>query len=696
MNNFERFSDKFRNLNIPQSEIKRKYRIKQEEDIILEALGQRIQGTTNVPNVVGGGGNYSIVTFSNSLFAMIYEKGETTYSYYVYNYDDSSINGPFHTNISIENYPLNYSEQYITTKNGYCHKFYNPGTDDYLILFISANGIIIKTITGNAGDITVENVDGKYIVAWDYHIGTVWLFDGVKVVTDKTTFTDVDQFGISWDWDGTSLDGILMESFKTEENGDAYKKLYLANIDGFKEIYSIFIENATNLQYYFYISAFSNRYLIKKYDSNTNSYIGFTIIDSTGEVLEEENFPPDIYNHFNYGFFGHGKIFIMLHNYLDNDVDYEIYVFDDTTDTLLYTSVNRLNYPNFNIIYDTRYANSFSDYVFSENILFNFYNTTGNNNLGFTEVDYSKFITFFEGAEDFIEYDYANNEAKLIDLNIYHTNNTYFIPYDNAGTYTLLTLGSEGNDTFTTLTSSGDQNSLNFVRNGDRIMFSHFNTNLNKSFIYMINSDASDFILLDEEISSFSYYRAFDSFVIYDTTNSLAWYFISTSTEWVSTVYYGDLNYETTTNYTTEDNLSNGILLLNETQTGTVNTTIYSKTGVNNFVMGIPGYEQLKIGNNIFALWFYDSNRSNKITIQLYNIDGILLQTVETNDENSNSFIVADNRVYVSTFMKYFEEDIYYVYNWYHLTPERVTTVTKILPDTDNLSITTNDWVWGF
>lgn len=63
MNNFERFSDKFRNLNIPQSEIKRKYRIKQEEDIILEALGQRIQGTTNVPNVVGGGGNYSIVTY---------------------------------------------------------------------------------------------------------------------------------------------------------------------------------------------------------------------------------------------------------------------------------------------------------------------------------------------------------------------------------------------------------------------------------------------------------------------------------------------------------------------------------------------------------------------------------------------------------------------------------------------------------
>jgi len=62
-----------------------------------------------------------------------------------------------------------------------------------------------------------------------------------------------------------------------------------------------------------------------------------------------------------------------------------------------------------------------------------------------------------------------------------------------------------------------------------------------------------------------------------------------------------------------------------------------------------------------------------------------------------SSFDVVANRVYLSTYTKYFDAElsqIYYVYNFHHITTSKKTTITKTLPDTANLYFVINDWLW--
>lgn len=678
---FEQFSDKHKNLNLERKELERKWRLKLEEEMLLEAISQKSKGSANAPGVGGGGGNDTSVS---SQLMMIYEKDASTYTYYVYNYNTNSINGPHDSGISVEDYPMDYSGQYLINNGGYCHRFYNPGNNDYILLFIGATGNIIDTITGNTVDLSVNTYDGRYIVAWDYDEQIIWIFDGNKVTTDTTTFANVGSYGSSSNWNSTSSDGFLMESTTEEESGDIIKKLYLGTINGITEIYSVTIPSGSGILYNFYGSSFSDKYIIQKY--NTVFLLGFTVIDSTGAVIQDVVLGNEIYRNMQLQRFGTNKFYAIFYDDTNAEIDYEIYVYDGTNNSLLHkTLVYGNSYTNIYMVYDVRNVWNFSDYNFSENVMFTFYNSTGTT-YGLTEVDYCKLIGFFEGESDFVEYDFADEETKYIGFTSIKTSETFLLPSDEAGQFSFLVFNKNSTTSFATPTSSGDQESINDTSAGSKCFLRYLDINSGFYYFYMVSTDGSEFVLLDEEILERSTTLEFDTVIVRDTANELAWYFNSISTNWTSTDYF--FNYNLPTSYSNNTYLSNGTIIGYSVS----GTKIYTRTSVVD--VSLNNYENLDLGKDIFALWYYDSERENKITLKLYNYAGTLLQTLETEDEDMNDFNVVANRVYFSTYTKYFDGDVYYIKNFHHITASKKTTITKTLPDTTNLYYIINDWVW--
>lgn len=925
---FEQFSDKHKNLNLQRDEIIRKWRILQEEEeqrMLFEAASKRLQGQAPTPPPFAA--QPPVTTGVSSQLMMIYERGATTYTYYVFDYDNNSIVGPTDTGISIEDYPLNDSSQYIINGGGYCHRFYNPGNNDFILLFIGATGNIIETIIGNTGDLSVYTLDGRYIVAWDYDLQTIWIFDGNKVTTDTTTFADVDYYAISSNWNNTTSEGFLMESSTEEESGDVIKKLYLGTIDGFTEIYSATIPSGSNLFFDFYGSSFSDKCVVKKY--NNDFYLGFTIIDSTGSIIQDITLDDEIYRTMDLQRFGTNKFYAIFYDGTDVDIDYEIYVYDGTNNNLLHKTLEYgTSYTNKNSYYDVRSISNFSDYNFSENLMFAFYHPTGYQGYNLDEVDYCKLIGFFEGESDFVEYDFADNETKYIRFIEIKTTELFLLPYDEVGSFSFLIFNKNGTSSFATPTSSGDQDQYSIVGTsvGTKCFLRYDDISSSVTKFYMVSTDGSQFILLDEEISSWSTSIEFDTVIVRDNTNQLAWYFNSLSTNWTNTDYF--LNYNTPTSYSNDTNLSNGnivafssnrlyyfndmgestyiydggddmyddanylntdlgtgipythtqmnldndsneaklsdfimdgeivsgdgtnfgvgssyftnlypglfvmmadsiditefyidgdigadgggdygsltytptgyegtykayikkiwnandptinhIFIVNTDGTGITHdpndntyddynsisgigdvstlhyllfakadgtettetefqnvinsylnivddktitnaladlntnyatitdnlppqdnlgdSAIYTRTNVTNLTLS--SYQDLDCGKDIFALWYYDSERDNKITLKLYNYSGTLLQTLETEDYDVNEFDVVANRVYFQTYTKYFDPEvgqIYFIKNFHHITTSNKTTITKTLPDENNLYYAINDWVW--
>lgn len=553
--NFERYSDKHRNLKISRAEIERKFKLKLEEEMILEAMGQKAKGSANAPGV-GGGGNVSSL---QSQLVVIKEREATTYTYYVFNYTDGTINGPHDTGIAVADYQFTNSEQIPVNKKGYCHKFYNNSTNDFALLFINATGEIIETITGNTGDLSVNVLDGKYIVAWDYDLFTMWIFDGEKVYTDSTTVVGVDGYGIIGNWDRTNTDGFFLYSYTDAGGGQNTTKFYQWKSSSFSEVYSITHDFNIDLQLHSWAEA--NKLFIRKYDNDTSSYIGFIVIDSLGSVLQNIELDNSTYTDVNFDRFGSDKMFLILYNSGDVNVDYKIFAYDAGEDQLIETTIDRATYTNISTYSEAKGQAIFYDYIIPENCYMAFYHPTGNSGFGMTEYDYFKFVGFFEGESDFVIADFADNETKYANLSSHLTNSVFLLPTEDGGDFSLLKFDSTGiltNHTFTGINAGDASGAITSQRLGDRLFFGFLNDDNSFYYIYMINSDATEYFYLDAEIENYSYTYEYDTIVVRDNTNELAWYFNSISTDWTSTTYHG--TYNTQTGYTSETRLSNGIM----------------------------------------------------------------------------------------------------------------------------------------
>jgi hypothetical protein len=921
---FEQFSDKHKHLNIERKELERKWRLKMEEEMLLESISQKSKGTSNAPGVGGGGGGSASVS---SQLIVLNERDASTFTYYVFNYDNGTVKGPIDTGISVNDYEFNNSQQHLITNGGYLHRFYNSGNNDYAMLFIDATGNLLETVIGNTGDLSISSLDGRYIVAWDFDEAVIWATDGIKVLTDTTTFVGVDNYGTLGNWDETTSAGFVMYSIKDLGDGNNEHKLYLGTANA---ITPIFTEAAsTDLQYSYYCRYNSDKIIIRIYDTNTGYHIGFKVIDSTGTIVQNIELTEDTYSEYSFERFGTDKFFTLFYNGVDNTIEYDLYCYDMTNDALLQTNVSREIYASYSTEYNSRSASSGSSTQFSENALFVFYNSTGSD-LGLSEVDYLKYVGYFATESDFVIADFAEDETKYVSTGGYLTSDVFLIPVDNEGAYSMLIFDSSGTLNYEPLgIDSGNQNSVNDSRSGSNLFFRFSNDDNDLYFIYVINSDASAFYLLDEEIENYSYELERDTILVRDNDNNLAWYFNSVSMGWISTdpysssgdttiytrpdrvadgnvysyssnrIYYfndmdannyeisdgGDDMYDSTGNRINTDlafnivythtqmdleddsneaklsdfimdggivtsdaefgvgssyftNLYPGLFVLSASDVditdfsitgnigaddnGQVDNYTYTPTGfeetytayikrvwnangdpsvnhviivntdgtgitqtvdtslqyddhelsglgnitkihyllfakadatkvtdleieniINSYLgivddksledtladlndeystitsnlpprnssttlniyrrtsvseLEIDGAVEVNLGKDIFAYWYYDTDREEQITVKLYNYAGTLLQTIETNDESMNNFDVVENRAFLSTYTKYFdpiESEIYYTYNFHHLSQSGKATITKDILDNDqDYDWIINDYVW--
>jgi hypothetical protein len=921
---FEQFSDKHKHLNIERKELERKWRLKMEEEMLLESISQKSKGTSNAPGVGGGGGGSASVS---SQLIVLNERDASTFTYYVFNYDNGTVKGPIDTGISVNDYEFNNSQQHLITNGGYLHRFYNSGNNDYAMLFIDATGNLLETVIGNTGDLSISSLDGRYIVAWDFDEAVIWATDGIKVLTDTTTFVGVDNYGTLGNWDETTSAGFVMYSIKDLGDGNNEHKLYLGTANA---ITPIFTEAAsTDLQYSYYCRYNSDKIIIRIYDTNTGYHIGFKVIDSTGTIIQNIELTEDTYSEYSFERFGTDKFFTLFYNGVDNTIEYDLYCYDMTNDALLQTNVSREIYASYSTEYNSRSASSGSSTQFSENALFVFYNSTGSD-LGLSEVDYLKYVGYFATESDFVIADFAEDETKYVSTGGYLTSDVFLIPVDNEGAYSMLIFDSSGTLNYEPLgIDSGNQNSVNDSRSGSNLFFRFSNDDNDLYFIYVINSDASAFYLLDEEIENYSYELERDTILVRDNDNNLAWYFNSVSMGWISTdpysssgdttiytrpdrvadgnvysyssnrIYYfndmdannyeisdgGDDMYDSTGNRINTDlafnivythtqmdleddsneaklsdfimdggivtsdaefgvgssyftNLYPGLFVLSASDVditdfsitgnigaddnGQVDNYTYTPTGfeetytayikrvwnangdpsvnhviivntdgtgitqtvdtslqyddhelsglgnitkihyllfakadatkvtdleieniINSYLgivddksledtladlndeystitsnlpprnssttlniyrrtsvseLEIDGAVEVNLGKDIFAYWYYDTDREEQITVKLYNYAGTLLQTIETNDESMNNFDVVENRAFLSTYTKYFdpiESEIYYTYNFHHLSQSGKATITKDILDNDqDYDWIINDYVW--
>ena len=918
---FEQFSDKHRNLNLERKELERKWRLKLEEEMLIEAISQKSKGSTNAPGVGGGGGGSASVS---SQLIVLNERDASTFTYYVFNYDNGTVKGPIDTGISVNDYDWNTSQQYLINKGGYLHRFFNEGNNDYAMLFIDATGNLLETVIGNTGDLSISSIRGRYIVAWDFDEAVIWATDGIKVLTDTTTFVGVDNYG-TVGWDNTTSDGFVMYSIKDLGDGNNEHKLYLGTANA---ITPIFTETAsTDLEYNYYCRFDSDKIIIRIYDNNTGFHIGFKVIDTTGAIIQNIILTVEAYNDISFDRFGTDKFFVLFFNNGDNTIEYDLYCYDMTNDALLQTNISRETYPSYNSKYEKREDISSSNSQYSENAFFVFYNSTGSD-LGLGEVDYLKYVGYFATESDFVTADFADNETKYVSITGYLTSDVFLAPVDNEGEYSMLIFDSSGTLNYVSLgINSGVQQNVNANKAGTNQFFRFQNSLDDLYYIYVINSDASSFYLLEEEIEDYSYRSERDTILVKDDINNLAWYFNSVSTGWTSTdpysssgsttiyttptriddgnvysysanriYYFNDEGAETyhisdggndmydngniintnhalnivythtqmslgnenneaklsdfimdgaivtsdtefgegssyftnlypglfvlsasdvditdfsitggigadtdgqvdNYNYTptgfegtykayikrvwgANDPSINHIIIVNTDGTGitqavdttledddhelsglgditkihyllfakaegtkvtdleieniinsyleivddkslgdtladlnsdystitanlpprsnTVQLNIYRRTSLSE--IEIDGSEDVDLGKDIFAYWYYDTDREEQITVKLYNYAGTLLQTIETNDESMDSFNVVENRVYLSTYTKYFDDieaEIYYTYNFHHLSQSGKSTITNDVSDGNDAAFEIiNDYVW--
>ena len=547
---FEQFSDKHRNLNLERKELERKWRLKLEEEMLIEAISQKSKGSTNAPGVGGGGGGSASVS---SQLIVLNERDASTFTYYVFNYDNGTVKGPIDTGISVNDYDWNTSQQYPINKGGYLHKFFNEGNNDYAMLFIDATGNLLETVIGNTGDLSISSIGGRYIVAWDFDEAVIWATDGIKVLTDTTTFVGVDDYG-TVGWDNTTSDGFVMYSIKDLDDGNNEHKLYLGTANA---ITPIFTETAsTDLEYNYYCRFDSDKIIIRIYDNNTGFHIGFKVIDTTGAIIQNIILTVEAYNDISFDRFGTDKFFVLFFNNGDNTIEYDLYCYDMTNDALLQTNISRETYPSYNSKYEKRQASSSSNSQYSENAFFVFYNSTGSD-LGLDEVDYLKYVGYFATESDFVTADFAVDEPKYVSITGYLTSDVFLAPVDNEGEYSMLIFDSSGTLNYVSLgINSGDQQNVDANKAGTNQFFRFQHSLDDLYYIYVINSDASSFYLLEEEIEDYSYRSERDTILVKDDINNLAWYFNSVSTGWTSTDPYNSSG--STTIYTTPTRIDDG------------------------------------------------------------------------------------------------------------------------------------------
>ena len=558
-------------------------------------------------------------------------------------------------------------------ESGFIYEFYgrNNGQEKFIV-FTDYNKQFIGTYSATTNNSNISALDGGWVIYNDSG-------NGVLTVSNGTTFenfawdTNINFIDIQWDWDAVNREKSFV--FEKATTGGYDSTFYIVKQDGTITDFYTLAESGYTADFKL---QFDTTFMVGViYDELNSTYQEFDIRDENGAIIGDSYVLSGAsYNQYNYNFYGDNKIVLIFWDSNDNTVDYKIYHFDGNTNTMVIETHDREFYPEFGVNSNARF---YPDDNISDNVVITFYQSVNWANFGY-EVSKCDIVYMLSGQTGFTTYNFVTNTNKVISPWGQLTDNGWFTTAsDETGYCDILCINSvDGVILSNTEISGSTVGNWNYTNIGNNF-FSVITSNGDSNFIY---NDSSGVILdtLFYSGTSNSWWNTTN--LLYLTINNTdAFYLNNSTTGFTPTTYYGSIQYVST--YFTDTFLDSDTLFLYDSNT---RYGRFLKGGSLSSEFQLPGSNNdydIRLGKDKL-LFVYPNVDNNNIVINLYDFNGNLLNTHETEFTSWNGVRALKNRFIV----KFLTQGLINV-----IMINEDTILMRQITDLDNYD-SMNDYVW--
>jgi hypothetical protein len=573
------------------------------------------------------------------------------------------------------------------TNSGYGYHFNN--NCDQLIIFVDASGVEVGRYSGTTCDYDYNAVDGKWITFEDIDNGVFKYFDGETIYTyeyDSSRYS----FDLQWDYDATLSNKSFVAIVYDEDQGiDNHAILFKPN--GTRTTLKSWTANDM-VDYNFQLQFNSDFFVIEKY--NPGGYVQLEMCGLDGTVLETVSLSGQTYGNRDYGFQGTNKYFFVTWDGGNNNVDYKIIHYNFDTTTLIETSHERGTvFSSFNWRNNSDF---WPDENGSQNLMFTFGNFDDFNNwtaLG-PQVTFMDIMYIFGNQSSFATFTFANDQTKFCTPWFDQTGTNMFRAKCNNGDdiASVLTIMSGGTRTESlNVSASTVNNNLNDWRIDNRTVYRWYgDSNYTGATYVLINATGGtqdqmtlEFVETWGNNESDTQFKVF--YLGHNTVENgyEGWYINDNTTGFTSTGYYN--NQTNPDEYFKPNFLEDSTLLL--THNGNRVGRVLTATSISNEFSLPEWYDNFRreVGETMFAI-LYDDTENNYFHVKLYDLDGELLNTLDTTYTNYNDFYAIGDR-----FVARFYNNNTNRYDMYMISADTVENISLEDYNTDEAP---NDYVW--
>ena len=588
-------------------------------------------------HVVGGNnGTKTYIDYNNKSFLVFSQLLDSpNLGYTILDFDNNVIVGPVDLGYDNDNGAWYVDDIYPFTNSGYAIYLYDDDNCDKAAIYLDYRGTIIGQYSASTCNRTYDMFEGKYSYFQDN-------INGVMVYSDGKTFNSFEfntDYTISVD---TSYDGCTKNGFIVKSQLNNYASYSIATMDGLTPLTNWNTDN-TSIQSHQYQN--SNFYTTLNYITSGGTYLSFNIYSSNGATLQSINLTQDNdYTNSDVTFFGTNKMNIIFWNGGDNTIPYLIYTYDGETNTLISTTHDKTNYPNWNQDYIDLYG---GQQVFpSQNIHIDFYNEISTDG-DFYQTDYYDILSYFSGDTEYrtpyeVNYDSTTN---WVTINNEFQGSSLMKFYHNGDGFLKLLVITSDDVNINTVTPLGPLSEFTFWTwwIGDIFIFMTFTNYISEGTIFAYDAMGNQLDYLLFYNFNFNYASNYGSFYI--KIGSGDYYFNSSTLKFLPLV--NDFNYDNLDWYYTDTFKLNGNILLYRYDGPTPICRLLSENNITPEVALPTTYNEpsFQVGKDVI-LYIY-VNQNNNVVINLYNTSFGLLQSLTTNFTSWNNYYIDENRAFV-------------------------------------------------
>ena len=547
----------------------------------------------------------------------------------------------------------------------------NINNDSHRILFMTYDGTVVEDYTNpdDTYDWEFYPLERGWSVYIDRLNGVFKYFDGVNTPHTFTFDPINEEFNIPWDWDATTSNGEFV--FRLRNTNTISDNFYLVASDGSTNLLKTVNYNDYTMRYN---TAIASDFIVEfEYSENDSKYTAFTVLDSTGSIIDGSDLAiltGGTYNDYDFQFFGSNKCCVVFRNNSDNNVPYFIAKYDGTISNYYTTTHARgSEFDNFDLIGQSNYRPRNNKREMAAIVFYsddydqtdgNFYYHTYLDIMQFAEGHGTPNLINFAVNQPLGTYDYG---IRLYDWEI---GGGLFVETKVLGEYGILTL-KDNNTTASLVLDTTASNMDSSWRDavGDKLFVAPFlwseqnnNTLLNLP-IYWISKDG---VLLDQyamtgDTQSVSLNSTFSYGTLYlgnynAPDQSVGGVYINDNNTFTVTKYYNNTYNMDDTYFTYDDFKTGGGVILIDGTNKLIKTI--DRTGASDEHPFPADYGDISFnisdnGPNYF-MFTYVKNDST-IGSVLYDYSGNTIQTLTTTtDTDLYNYGIVDNRIYVETY----------------------------------------------